>query len=143
MTGGGNVHISPKLFERFSLPYVIKVLNMIFEEGKIVHMHNDSNWDDYIKRYYLEYYPKGCLLELDGTTDIFKAREHLGDHMSIIGDVRDWMLAFESAETTYNYVRKLVNEIGPKGYIVSSGCGAPPNTKFDNYEAMILAAQGK
>jgi uroporphyrinogen-III decarboxylase len=31
----------------------------------------------------------------------------------------------------------LINEIGPAGFILSSGCDIPPNAKPENVKAMI------
>ena len=37
----------------------------------------------------------------------------------------------------------LINEIGPSGFILSSGCDIPFNAKPENVKAMISAATGK
>ena len=140
--GSRTTFLSPKMFERFDLPYRLKIINMLREEGVNVMLHYDCDWGERIEPY-LKNFPKGCVLQLDGTTDIFKAKEILGDHMAFMGDVPDWMLALETPEVVYNYTRRLIQEIGPKGYILSTGCKAPPNAKMDNLEALVLAATGK
>ena len=144
MSGGGRTtFVSPKIFERFDLPYRMQIINMLIEEGVMVMLHYDCNWDERIEPYVKNYPKKKCILQLDGTTNIFRAREILGDDMAIQGDVPDWMLALETPDVVYNYVRRLVTEVGPKGFILSTGCMAPPNAKMDNLEAMVLAGIGK
>lgn len=77
---------------------------------------------------------------LDGSTDIRKAREILDDRMCLMGDVPSRMLAFSDANEVYNYVTKLIDDVGPKtGLIVSSGCDCPLNAKDENVDAMIEA----
>jgi uroporphyrinogen-III decarboxylase len=79
------------------------------------------------------------VFESDGVTDIYKVKEMLGDRMCIKGDVPAAMLSLDTPDNVYNYCRKRIEEIGP-GFILSSGCSAPPNAKVENIKAMIAAA---
>ena len=43
-------------------------------------------------------------------------------------------------EQVYEYVTKLIDDVGPKtGLIVSSGCDAALNARHENIDAMIQA----
>ena len=143
MNGGSrSAFLSKKLFERFDLPYRMKFIDMAVEEGLFVDLHLDANWDAKID--YFKDFPKNrCVIGLDGTSDIFRAREILGDQIALSGDVPGSLLALGNPDEVYNYCIKLINEVGPKGFILSTGCGAPPNSKFDNLEAMLCAVTGK
>ena len=56
------------------------------EEGAIPVLHFDADWTRDLERF--KEFPKAkCVLSLDGKTDIFKAKEVLGDHMCLMGDV--------------------------------------------------------
>ena len=79
----------------------------------------------------------------DGTTDLFKAKEVLGDHMCLMGDVPPNMLCLDSPEQVYTYCRKLIRELGPSGFILQSGCDIPPDAKLSNVQAMVAAATGQ
>jgi hypothetical protein len=43
-------------------------------------------------------------------------------------------------DEVYAYSRRLIEEIGPEGFILSQGCDMPGNAKPKNYRAMIAAA---
>ena len=50
------------------------------------------------------------------------------------------LLAMGSESETYDYVAKLIDDVGPStGLIVSSGCDCPLNAKQENVDAMIQA----
>ena len=68
------------------------------------------------------------------------AREILGDHMCILGDVPPQLLAFGKPEEVREYVHGLCRDIGPTGYIVASGCDIPTNARPENVKAMCDAA---
>jgi len=133
--------ISPKLWQRFVFPYYQQLVNAVTEEGTIAIMHFDSNWTRDLQ--YLKEMPqKKCVLALDGATDIFKAKEILGDHLCLMGDVPAELLTLGTEDEVYNYCRRLINNVGPSGFILSSGCDIPPNAKPENVQAMIASVKG-
>ena len=81
-------------------------------------------------------------MALDGETDIFKAKEVLGDHMCIMGDVPASMLFLDTPDNVYAYCTHLIRELGPGGFILQSGCDIPANAKLENVQAMVAAATG-
>jgi len=78
-------------------------------------------------------------MSLDGETDIFKAKEILGDHMCLMGDVPAAMMAMDDADTVHRYCCRLIQELGPKGFILHSGCDIPDNAKLENVQAMVAS----
>nr|AOS48135.1 uroporphyrinogen-III decarboxylase [uncultured bacterium] len=132
--------ISPRLWERFVFPYYKQMVDAAVEEGAIVVLHFDANWTRDLER--LKELPKAkCVLSLDGKTDIFKAKEVLGDHMCIMGDVPARMFSLGAPEEVKDYCRRLMNEIGPGGFILSSGCDVPIDAKYENVRAMVEAVR--
>jgi len=133
--------VSPRLWKRFVLPYYKELVQAVVDEGVIPVLHFDSNWTRDLD--YLKELPKGkCVFSPDGATDIFKAKEVLGDHMCIMGDVPPAMLSLGTPEEVHNYCRKLIENIGPAGFILSQGCDIPPNAKPENVKAMIESVKG-
>ena len=63
-----------------------KMINAFAAEGLITVMHFDQDWTLNLP-YLLDLPKKMCICELDSTTDIFKAKEILKNHMCIMGDV--------------------------------------------------------
>ena len=136
---GAPAMISPEMWNRFFWPYFRRLVLDVVEYGLIPIFHLDSGWDRELARF--RELPKGkIIMALDGHTDIFKAKEVLGDHMCIMGDVPATMLAFEDPDTVYAYCSKLIRELGPEGFILQSGCDIPENAKLENVRAMVAAA---
>lgn len=130
--------LSRKLWERFVFPYYRQLVDVLVKEGVTVVLHFDSNWTRDLE--YLREFPKGkCILATDGTTDIYKAKEVLGDHMCLMGDVSSQMLTVGTPDDVYAYASQLVKDLGPSGFILSSGCDIPYSAKPENVRAMIAA----
>jgi uroporphyrinogen-III decarboxylase len=128
--------ISPRLWERFVFPYYKQMVDAAVEEGAIVVLHFDANWSRDLER--LKELPKAkCVLSLDGKTDIFRAKQVLGDHMCIMGDVPPALFSLGTPDEVAEYCRRLVGEIGPGGFILSSGCDVPIDAKYENVRAMV------
>lgn len=134
--------ISLKMFEKFDWPYRKGLADTIIEAGSRPYFHYDSNWDNNLP-YYTEFPKASCIFDPDSITNIFKIKEILGDRMCITGDVPPSLTSIGTPDDCYNYARKLVEEIGPKGFIMSSGCVLPPNAKLENVKAVIAATVGK
>lgn len=126
-----------KIFERFEFPYIKKMVETFASNGFITILHFDNDWT--LNLPYLRELPKAkCICELDGTTDIFKAKETLSGHMCIMGDIPASLSALGTPAEVQAYCAKLIDIVGKGGgYILSSGCELPPDTKFENFKAMV------
>lgn len=131
--------LSPEMFNRFAWPPLRRIVNEIVDAGLIALLHLDSNWTRELERF--REFPRGrCILAFDGFTDISKAKEVIGDHLCIMGDVPATKLAFGEPEEVYDYCRRLVKMLGPEGFILQSGCDIPNNARLENVRAMVAAA---
>ena len=136
---GAPAMLSPEMWNRFFWPYFRRLVLEVVENGLIPILHLDSGWDRELARF--RELPKGkIIMALDGHTDIFRAKEILGGHICIMGDVPATMLSFEDPDTVYTYSSKLIRELGPEGFILQSGCDIPENAKLENVRAMVAAA---
>jgi uroporphyrinogen-III decarboxylase len=131
--------ISPRLWERFVWPYFERVVNEVVNSGLMATLHLDSNWTRDL-HYFKSLPKKRCILALDGNTDLFKAKEILGDRMCLMGDVPATMLALGTPDEVYNYSIKLIQELGPTGFILHPGCDIPVDARLANVQAMVSAA---
>ena len=113
----------------------------IVDADLIALLHLDSDWTRELE-IFKELPRAKCIMALDGETDIFKAKEILGDHMCIMGDVPASMLFLEEPEEIYAYCTRLIRQLGPQGFILQSGCDIPANAKLENVQAMVAAAVG-
>lgn len=133
--------LSPEMWQRFVWPYFSRLVHEVIDSGLIALLHLDSDWTRELVRF--KELPKAkCIMALDGETDIFEAKNILGDHICLMGDVPAAMLYLESPDTVYAYCRKLIRELGPKGFILQSGCDIPANAKLENVQAMVAAVEG-
>jgi uroporphyrinogen-III decarboxylase len=122
-------------------PDVIREVHEAYLEAGITPLfHFDSDWTPLLE--YFKEFPRGtCILELDGTTDIFKAKEVLRDHMCLMGDVPAALLKLGTPEEVSDYVKKLIDVVGEGGgFILSTGCDTPVDAKPENVRAMVETA---
>lgn len=132
--------ISPAILKEWGMPYIRAYVDLCIANDVVPILHLDANWDLGLE--FFKDFPAGkCVMALDGKTDIYKAKELLGDRMCIMGDVPPEMLAFGTYDEVYRYCEKLIREIGPTGFILSSGCDVPPNAKPECVMAMGDAAK--
>ncbi len=138
---GASEFYSPKIWERFVWKYLKAAAEVIIEEGAVVDLHIDGNWERDLE--YFKTLPRHkCIFESDGATNMYKVRQILGDHMAIKGDVPAALLTLGTPDEVYNYSTKLIKDMGA-GFILASGCTIPPNAKIENVKAMVAAATGK
>jgi uroporphyrinogen decarboxylase len=133
--------ISPKMFERFALPNLVQMVESFHRDGITTVLHCDGNWTPMLK--FLKELPRAsCIVELDGSTDIYKAKEILGDWLCLKGDVPATLLAMGEAEAVSEYCRRLIKDIGSGGgFILASGCEVPLNARVENVIALINAGR--
>lgn len=138
---GSGTYFNLSIFEEFVWPYIRKLVEIWTNNGLVVTLHFDTNWTKNLP--YLLELPKGkCICELDSTTDIFKAKEILKDHMCIMGDVPPQLSSHGTPDDMEAYCKKLIDIVGKDGgFILSSGCEVPPDTKYENYKVMIDTAK--
>ena len=78
--------ISSAMWDRFVWPYFRRIVNEVINIGLTPLLHLDSNWERELGRF--RDFPKGKIIAaLDGDTDIFKAKEIIGDHLCLMGDI--------------------------------------------------------
>jgi uroporphyrinogen-III decarboxylase len=113
--------ISPRHFEQFAFPQLLKLVNLLVTRGLIIYFHLDQNWTKMLP--YFREFPKGrYILHFDGTTDIFKAKEILGDRMCLMGDVPARLYKLGTPHDIETYCKKLIDRVGEGGgFILSAG----------------------
>lgn len=131
--------ISPPMFDEFVWPSFKAYYDLCIETNVIPIFHLDSNWTLLLDRF--KALPeKTYVMALDSKTDIRKCREVLGPNVCILGDVPCEMLTYNQPEDIYKYVTDVLDDIGPWGVMVASGCDIPSDAKPENVKAMADAA---
>ncbi|MGB9859040.1 MAG: uroporphyrinogen decarboxylase family protein [Moorellaceae bacterium] len=132
--------ISPKMYEKFCHPFRKQMIEAFISAGIEVQLHYDGDWTKNLE--YFKDFPSGkVVLHTDGATDIFKAKEILGNRIALKGDVPPAYLTLGTPEKVEVYCRRLIEEVGRGGgFILAQGCDVPINAKFENVKAMVDAA---
>ncbi len=142
MARGSATFVSPRQFERFCFPWLKRLADELVADGCVPVLHCDSNWGPYL--HYLRELPKQkCILQLDEQTDIFEAKQVLGDHMCIMGNVASALLSLGSAQEVEAHCRSLIEVVGAGGgFILGPACTMPVDANPDNVRAMTRAVLG-
>ncbi|RJP35152.1 MAG: hypothetical protein C4536_01290 [Actinobacteria bacterium] len=129
--------ISPETFRKLSLPSLKALVEKLVAAGIAPILHCDGNWDMNLEA--LRELPAGhCVIQFDGPTDIFLAKQVIGDRVCIMGDVPSDILALGSPMEVDEYCHRLIEEVGRGGgYIMGAGCEIPPNARAENVKAML------
>ncbi len=133
--------MSPKQFETFVWPYWKRAIEKTFELGyDIVSMFFEGRRDKQLE--YFNEFPKGRFLIRFAETDIFKAKEVLGKHSCIVGNVPITLLQIGSPSEVEEYCKKLIKICGKDGgFILRCTTDYTQEAKPENVKAMIDAAK--
>jgi hypothetical protein len=131
--------VSPRMFERFAWPWLKQQVLEYSKAGYLVILHLDGNWNPLFE-YFTELPPGSAVMELD-ISDMSHAKSVLGKTLCIKGNVDPALLAFGSKEEVETACKRLIDGCASGGgFILSSGCEAPPNSKPENIRAMLRCA---
>ncbi|MDF2876886.1 MAG: hemE 8 [Sporomusa sp.] len=133
--------ISQKYFDRLVWPYFKEFVERLVAKNIVPILHFDCDWTKNLE-YFLEL-PKGkFVLELDGATDIFRAKEILNCHCAIHGDVPAAYLTIASSSELDEYCKKLITTVGKGGgFLYACGCCMPINAKHENVKVFFEAVE--
>ena len=126
--------ISPRKFDLF-WPHIKKIADEIIRKGCIVLFHLDNDYTAVLD--YFTEFPKGkTWFHLD-QTDIFKAKEVLGDRACVMGNIPPHVTALGTPREVKEYCKRQIEEcMEGGGYMLCSSCVLPDNIPPENLKAM-------
>ena len=126
-----------EIFERFWWPYTRRIVDAFWSEGIRTSFHLDTCWDKNI--HYFKELPRGsAIIELDGTTDVFAAKEQIRNHICIASDIHPALMSLGRPEQVTAYCRRLIDEVGGDGGRISPPAAvSPPPPERENFLAML------
>ena len=127
--------LNPKIWESLVWPYMRASAEQLLEYGKVPIFHLDQDWNRDIERF--GELPAGkVVLNTDSMTILPVAREKLPGY-ALMGDVPPQLFTSAKPEEVSDYVKRLIDEVGPQGLIVCPGCDCPAGAKYENVVAMV------
>ena len=132
---GSDGFMSIAQFEKFYWPSLKKAILTNIEMGYISTPFWEGIWDDRLE--YLLELPKGKVVFHCEKTDIFKAKEILGDHICIEGGVPPTLLQTGSPQDVDEHCKKLIKVIGKNGGFILRPGSAIDYAKPENIKAMV------
>jgi uroporphyrinogen-III decarboxylase len=128
--------MSQKQFEEFVWPYWKRCINATLNLGyDTVWMFFEGRRDKQLE--YFTDFPKGSLLILFEKTDIFRAKEILGDRVCLMGNVPLSLLQLGSPQDVEEYCKKLIKVCGKGGGFILANGGGIYDAKPENMRAMV------
>ena len=132
---GADGFMSLKQFEEFYWSYLKRVIIGLIEGGCTPCIFFEGNYDQRIE--YLFEIPKGKALAHFDSTDMFRAREILGDHLCFRGNVPASILQAGTTDDVKSYVKELIDKVGKDGGLMISARSSLDEVNPENLHAMI------
>jgi uroporphyrinogen-III decarboxylase len=134
-TRGSDEFMSMKQFQTFYWPTFKKLVMGLIKKGATPCIFFEGNFTSRLE--YLLEFPKGKLLARFDTTDIFRAKEILKDHVCIEGNIPSSLLQVGTVKEVKDYCKKLIDVVGKGGGYILSPRSSTDEVKPENLKAMI------
>ena len=138
-TRGSDDFMSTKHFDKFYWPTFKKLVDTLIDRGATPCIFFEGNFTSRLE--YLLKFPKGKLLARLDTTDIYKAKEILKDHVCIQGNVPSTLLQVGTVQQVKDYCKELIDKVGEGGGFILSPRSSTDEVKPENLKAMIEFTQ--
>ena len=134
--------VSPKVFEKFALPYMLKVHEGLRKRGiENFSIHLCGNQNKNLEFYKELKLKKGSFISSDEKNPLEKVADILGHDNIIAGNVPSALLIGESPKKVYescvDIIKKMKHNEG--GFVLMPSCDLPINAKLDNLKMMHKA----
>ena len=136
---GSDGFMSKRQFDTFYWPTLKKAIMTNVELGYIAAPFWEGIWDSRLE--YLLEFPKAKVIFHCEKTDVFKAKEVLGNTMCIEGGVPPTLLQAGSAQEVEEHCKKLIKVVGKGGGFILSAGSAIDYAKPENIKVMVDTAR--
>jgi uroporphyrinogen-III decarboxylase len=134
-TRGSDDFLSMKQFQTFYWPTFKKLVAALIERGHYPCIFFEGKFTSRLE--YLLEFPKGSFLARFDTTDIFRAKDVLKDHICIEGNVPSSLLQVGTVQDVKDHCKKLIDYCGKGGGYILSPRSSTDEVNPANLKAMI------
>jgi uroporphyrinogen-III decarboxylase len=138
-TRGSDDFLSKQQFDTFYWPTFKRLVLGLIEKGVTPCIFFEGNFTSRLE--YLLEFPKGKMLARLDTTDIFRAKEVLRDHICIEGNVPSSLLQVGSVQDVKDHCKQLIDVVGKGGGFILAPRSSTDEVKPENMKAMIEFTQ--
>jgi hypothetical protein len=122
-------------FKKFYWPTLQKLMLAMIEQGLVPMPCFEADYTDRLD--IIKDIPAGKAIYWFEKTDVFKAKEVLGDRVCIRGNVPASLMCTGTPEQVRQYCKKLIDIVGKNGGLIVDGdVGIPDEAKVENVRAM-------
>jgi uroporphyrinogen-III decarboxylase len=117
---GADGFMSPGQFETFYWPGLKRAILAYVDAGITPFVFFEGTYDQRLE--YLAELPRGKIVAQFDRTDMFRAKEVLGDRVCLLGNIPSSLLSVGTPEAVRGYARKLIDVVGEGGgFIMAAG----------------------
>jgi len=132
--------MSLEQFKTFYWPSLRRLIIALVDEGLTPNILWEGNCESRLET--IKDIPRGKAVYAFERTDIFKAKEILGDTVCIRGNVPPSLLIMGSSQEVRDYCKRLISVVGKGGgFMMDGASGIPDETKPENLKAMEEATK--
>jgi hypothetical protein len=128
-------YMSPDQFKTFYWPWLKKMIEIFIGEGLIPMILWEGHCDTRLE--WIGDIPKGKALYMFERTDMFKAKEVLGDVVCLQGNVPLSLLVGGTPDDVKDYCKKLIDKVGKGGGLILAPATSLDDAKPENVKAMF------
>jgi hypothetical protein len=132
---GAEGFMNIKQFETFYWPHLKKLVEALVEAGATPDIFFEGDYTSRLE--YLRELPKGKVIARFDRSDMKKAKEVLGGHICISGNVFPSLLQTGSTEDVKKYCKWLIDVAGKDGGYIMTSASALDEVKLENLKTMI------
>lgn len=136
---GAEGFMSLEQFETFYWPTLKRLILALVDEGLTPCPFFEGDYTSRLE--YLLELPKGKVLGHFDSSDIFRTKEVLKDHMCIRGNVPSSLLCVASPQEVSEHCKKIIDVVGKGGGFILSPGSSIDDAKPENIKAMIDCAK--
>jgi uroporphyrinogen-III decarboxylase len=132
---GADGFLSDEQFKTFYWPFLKEVILGLVEGGCIPFLAAEGGYNTRLE--VIRDLPRGKTVWLFDQTDLFKAKEIVGDTLCIAGNVPSATLKLGTPQEMKDLCKKLIDEVGKGGGFILSNGAFFDHAKPENIKAMI------